>query len=718
MVSNENIARELRRATKFNLISVTGAGLICAVLAAIALVFVFAGAEEKRDLRAWEDRLGIVAETRAGVMTDWVERQYRELGALAENASLQLYMTELAASGARNPQTGGVQTNDGQASITAELAEAGYLRNLLTVVADRAGFLSAETGPDVDANVERIAVSGMALVDTAGNILAATRGMPPLRGTAYETLISANTDTRRFVDIRRTAGGVLVAGFSMPVYAVHQETGTARPLGHVVGIRRVEDAVRAALKQPGFSWETAEIYLVRQRANQVEYLTARRNGPDPLTGARDIADDGLIAAISVRGDRAFGTADDYAGQRSLFAARPVANAPWHVVTKVSRAEALGGMTARRNLMVAGLLTGIALIVAAFVAVWRHGTSVRARTAAERYRDMAQRYEAQSQFLRLVADSQPNPMFIVDEDSRFRFANRAAADQAETTDADMMGKSISSVLGPAEARRYEMTNDDALSTGEIVSLIHRSGSNGDLRVIQAEHIPVAEGPDFENGVLVVEQDITGAVSEREHREAALKQLVRTLLTVVDSRDPYAANHSAQVAVVARAIAEEMSLDEELIDTAETAGSLMNVGKLLVPVDLLTKPGELLDGERQQVRDSIASGAALLNDVPFGGPVVETLRQMTEKWDGSGHPAGVAGADILVTARVVAVANAFVAMLNPRAWRPGADFDHAIESLLASAGQAFDRAVVAALINRLENHGGRAEWASLPTVTPTA
>ncbi len=107
----------------------------------------------------------------------------------------------------------------------------------------------------------------------------------------------------------------------------------------------------------------------------------------------------------------------------------------------------------------------------------------------------------------------------------------------------------------------------------------------------------------------------------------------------------------------------------------------------------------------------AGVALLADVPFDGPVVETLRQMGERWDGAGQPRGLAGSDILATARIVSVANAFVAMLNPRAWRPGASFDDAVEAVLADAGSAFDRSVVVALVNRLENRGGRQDWAHL-------
>lgn len=685
--------------------SLTGAAIAVACLLGVIFVFLYADSERARDQRAWEERLGIVADTRAADIGKWVESQYREMAGLAENASLQLYMSELVQAGNR------ARNNAGEPP-----AQADYLRNLLTVIADRAGYKTELKGPDVDANVNRLAVSGIALVDASGEIVVATRGMPPVDGAVARDLVSAGAGMRGFMDIRKEPSGELVIGFSVPVHAIQETDGAARPIGRIVGIRRVADGLYPLLVQPGFAWKTGEVYLVRRRAQSVEFLSPRREDRQPLTGTQSVEGTPSVSAVAVRSDTGFGIAPDYAGESVLFAARQVADTPWTVIVKIARAEALGESDSRRATLIAAFLFLIALIGVGLVAVWRHGTSLRASEAAGRYQDMAQRYEAQSRFLRLVADSQPSPMFIVDRENRFRFANRAAATQADTRGDDLIGKSLKSVLGAAEARRYEEPNINAFETGAIVSQIHRSGSNGDLRVVQAEHIPVFDGPDFENGVLVIEQDITGAVSEREHREMALQQLVRTLLTVVDSRDPYAANHSTQVAVVSRAIADEMGLDDVMAETAESAGSLMNVGKLLVPADLLTRAGDLADDEVRQIRECISAGAGLLKDVPFTGPVVQTLDQMTEKWDGSGGPRGLAGDDIIVTARIVAVANAFVAMLNPRAWRPGVDFDQALDAMLAASGTDFDRAVVAALINRLENHGGRVDWAHLTEARP--
>jgi HD-GYP domain-containing protein (c-di-GMP phosphodiesterase class II) len=186
---------------------------------------------------------------------------------------------------------------------------------------------------------------------------------------------------------------------------------------------------------------------------------------------------------------------------------------------------------------------------------------------------------------------------------------------------------------------------------------------------------------------------------------LQQVVDGLLALVDRRDPHAADHSERVAVLAAGIAKEMDLDAVTAETARFAGALMNVGKIMVPESILAKPGRLTDAELEQVREALARGADLLDGIEFDGPVAETLRQAHGRADRTGSGKRTAD-DILPSARVVAAANAFVAMISPRAHRPGMTVDEALDALNAESGAALDRRVLAALANYLDNRGGRA------------
>ena len=138
---------------------------------------------------------------------------------------------------------------------------------------------------------------------------------------------------------------------------------------------------------------------------------------------------------------------------------------------------------RLTRLLAILLLAVGLIAAAVVAAWRHGASRRAERAAALYRDSAIALEQQRNLLRLVTDSQPNSIFIADDDGRVRFANRIAADQVGVSANDVLGKSLQALMGPANAQRYLAKNRDALAQGDVVTNTARV--NGDANERKAK-----------------------------------------------------------------------------------------------------------------------------------------------------------------------------------------------------------------------------------------
>jgi PAS domain S-box-containing protein len=672
------------------------AGLVVVALVALSVVSAvrFSNTERERTLHTWQVRLGIIADSRAREVETWLAQQFDGLAQIAGNTSLQLYLTELTAR----------KASPGKAN--QDLARTDYLRNLLTVLAHRMGFSQEPVGPNVAANVRRIGIAGIALVAMDGRILVATEGMPPVEGRFEVFLAQATPGQAQMLDLHRDSTGAPALAFAQPIFAVQAEQAAANQIGWVFGVKQAGPELYPLLKQPGAVWSTTEAILVRRAAAGIDYISPTRQGDEPLTRLLSADTPRLAASFAMATPGGFGLRRDYQGNDVLVTARKISRAPWTLLYKIDRAEALGPSDDRANRLLLILLFGIAAIVAAIIAAWRHGTSVRAARAAAESDDLSRRYEAQSRFLKLITDNQPASMFVVDGENRYKFANRVAQSRAGIGEADLMGKSLASVLGPADASRYEVLNSEVRQHGERRMQIHYTGSNGDLRVTQSEHIPIEPGSDTPPGIMVVEEDITLAVAERERRERTLKHLVQTLISILDRRDPHAADHSRRVSSIARAVAEEMGLDEDDINAAETAGQLMNLGKTLIPAELLTREGDLDEGEMRLVRDSLQCGVDLLDGVEFDGPVVETLRQIQERWDGSGGPLGLVGDHILVTAQIVSVANAFVALTSARAWRGGSDEADAVGRLMDEAGSAYPRKVVSALMNLVDNRDLRA------------
>jgi PAS domain S-box-containing protein len=663
-----------------------------AIAAAIAvfLIFRFVGDAREHDLQAWQVRLGIVADSRAAAIDGWVGQQHATLRGLADNGSLKLYLTRLTLGPKKVGQP--------------EPAEAQYLGNLLALIAARSGFIATATGPRIRANVRRIGVAGIALLDSSGKPIVTTRGFPPVEPSLRVALDRLPKGRKALIGPYRAPSGRVSIAFVEPIFAIQG----GQQIGFVLGIKPVDSELFALLTQPGASAKTQEAILVRGSGPLIEYLSPLADGAKAL--ARKLARNTphLGAAFALDNPGSFAIRRDYRGKEVLVTSRRLKNAPWLVVQKIDRNEALGDSDQRARRLLIMLLLAVGVVSAAVFGLWRHGASRRASAAALRFREMAERFEQQSNFLGLLTDSQPNAIFIVDQDQRLRFANSEAADRAGMQRDLMIGKPLEDVLGSHRAKMLRRLNREALEEDRGIENTHRITLDGKDRVFQTKHIPMAETRDMPRGVLVVEEDVTEAVTEREGRLQNLRDLVGTLMGVVDRRDPNAADHSIRVAFLARSMSEEIGLPKEETEAAEFAGRLMNLGKILVPINILTKKGKLTPREIKLVRDGIQATADLLEEVKFEGPVVATLRQSQENWDGTGAPKKIRGEGIAMTARVIAVANSFVALTSPRAHRAGLDIDEAIEILFAGVGKEFDRKIVAALVSFLDNHGGRAKW----------
>ncbi|NQV80030.1 MAG: hypothetical protein HQ495_05705, partial [Alphaproteobacteria bacterium] len=191
----------------------SGLGLAIIAVLGIFFVFRFVDSERQREMQDWQIRLGIVADSRAGAINDWIEDQFGVIRGLGENASLQLYVTELSLLG--------------DDADDDELGEAGYLRNLLIATAERTKFTEPLTGPDLNANVERVGLAGMALLDPTGKVLVATPTMPPVVGPIREFLQRTPRGERGLLDMYLGNSDQPTMGFVLPVFGIQADAGTS-----------------------------------------------------------------------------------------------------------------------------------------------------------------------------------------------------------------------------------------------------------------------------------------------------------------------------------------------------------------------------------------------------------------------------------------------------------------------------------------------------------
>lgn len=192
------------------------------------------------------------------------------------------------------------------------------------------------------------------------------------------------------------------------------------------------------------------------------------------------------------------------------------------------------------------------------------------------------------------------------------------------------------------------------------------------------------------------------------EQLLNKLVASLVDIIDLHDPYSAFHSARLAELCRAIGMKMGLDRDSLSNLVTAAMLANVGKISLPRELLTKRDELSDTDEEMLQTHVEEGVEILRKLDFDDPILTAIGQKQERMDGSGYPHGLAEDRISVLGRILAVANAYIALVSPRAYRDALSPDEALATISRELGSVYDREAYEALEQVLATGEGLSDW----------
>jgi PAS domain S-box-containing protein/putative nucleotidyltransferase with HDIG domain len=195
------------------------------------------------------------------------------------------------------------------------------------------------------------------------------------------------------------------------------------------------------------------------------------------------------------------------------------------------------------------------------------------------------------------------------------------------------------------------------------------------------------------------DITERKQAQEKLESTLGNLrkaiggtIQAIVQVVEMRDPYTAGHQRRVADLARSVATEMGLPPDVIEGIRIAAAIHDIGKVAVPAEILSKPGKLTQNELELIKDHSLTGFDILKHVEFPWPIAEIIYQHHERLDGSGYPRGLKGDDVLLEARIIALADVVEAMASHRPFRPARGIDAAMDEIEEHRGTLYDPEVV--------------------------
>jgi len=298
------------------------------------------------------------------------------------------------------------------------------------------------------------------------------------------------------------------------------------------------------------------------------------------------------------------------------------------------------------------------------------------------------------------DLAPDAYLVTDAQTIIVESNQAAVALLKVNQGFLKGKPLTDFVAEADRPAFQA----------ILIQVRGSGEKrlGEFRLQPGEGVPFAvsvkvsaqtDHRDQLVRMLWLLRDVREGKAEEGRLKALLSRLkssfhgiVDAVAEVVEIKDPLTGGHQRRVAQLAVAIAREMGFSLNRLEGIKVAGLLHDIGKIAIPIEILSKPGELNYLEGEFIKSHCQVGFDLLKNIDFPWPVLQAILQHHERLDGSGYPAGLTDEDIILEARILGVADVIEAMICARSYGPAQGIDQALEEIHQKSGILYDPEVV--------------------------
>ena len=278
-----------------------------------------------------------------------------------------------------------------------------------------------------------------------------------------------------------------------------------------------------------------------------------------------------------------------------------------------------------------------------------------------------------------------------------------------TESEMIGKSYLEFISPRD-RKLIKTKVGKLLAGERVTsleccIVRDDGTELAIEINATMLNDVFNRP---SGFLLSIKDVTRRKRAEEANKLSTEKMFRVVGEIIEAmarmveiRDPYTAGHQRRVSELAAAIAIEMGLSAEKVESVRVAGMVHDIGKIYIPAEILSKPAELNEMEYKMIQQHPQLSYHILGNIEFPWPVATIVFQHHERCDGSGYPEGLSGDDILIEARILAVADVVEAMASHRPYREALGIEKALDEISRQSGILYDARAVEACVKLLND-----------------
>jgi len=301
-------------------------------------------------------------------------------------------------------------------------------------------------------------------------------------------------------------------------------------------------------------------------------------------------------------------------------------------------------------------------------------------------------------LKLLLEHLPERIFYKGLKIQYLLINKTFADDLGISPEEIIGKTDLDIFPRKLAEKYRRNDREVIKTGKRKEFEDPYEPGNKKFIVHCIKVPVKDRNGKVIGILGIAYDITEKVNliKKLKKQLALynrtfREILKAMMDIVETRDPYTAGHQKHTAEIACAIAKEMGLSRRQIENIRIASMIHDFGKIFIPADILNKPAKLNDVEFNFVKTHPAQGYKLANDINLLAPIAKIIYQHHERIDGSGYPDGAEDGEISLEAKIIAVADVIDAMTSHRPYRPAHTLEEALEEIEKNAGILYDKKV---------------------------
>lgn len=313
--------------------------------------------------------------------------------------------------------------------------------------------------------------------------------------------------------------------------------------------------------------------------------------------------------------------------------------------------------------------------------------------------------------RRLLDALPNGVIITDADFNIRFMNRNFQEVWRMDESQVIGRKCYDIF------TSPLCHEPGCPLTRVVGgddrIVYDDEKHCKCGKLTTCNVSVSALNDDEGNLVGIIENFTDVsilkntrralVRSHERLRKAMGGIIQAMSLTIEKRDPYTAGHQRRVAKLCRVIGTELGLDWECIQGLRMAAAIHDLGKIHIPAAILNKPGRLSEHEIAIIRQHAQTAYEILKNIDFPWPIAEAIYQHHERLDGSGYPRGLSGDDIILEARILAVADVAEAISSFRPYRQALGTEVAMSELRKGRGILFDAKIVDICLTLFEVKG---------------